>query len=89
MMYGPGYGYDGGGSWLGMGLMMFFGLLFLVGIVLLIVWLVRAASGPGSSQGPGPYRSGTHEACDIARMRYARGEITKEQFEEICRTVGG
>lgn len=89
MMYGPGYGYDGG-SWLGMGLMMIFGLLFLAGIVLLIVWLARAAGGQAPYQSPpGSYRSGTQEACDIARLRYARGEITKEQFEEICRTVGG
>lgn len=87
MMWGyPGYGFDGGGGWIGMVAMMLFGLLFLVGIVLLIVWLVRNSAGGGA----GPmHRSGTQEACDIAKLRYARGEITKEQFDEICRGVGG
>lgn len=89
MMWDSGFGY-GPGSWIGMGLMMFFGLLVLIGVVLLIVWLARAAgSNGGGSGGGGHYRSGVHEACDIARLRYARGEITREQFEEICRTVGG
>lgn len=89
MMWDPGYGYGyGGGSWIGMGFMMLFGLLFLVGVILLIVWLVRSAAGGGIGMGGGQYRAGTENACDIAKMRYARGEITKEQFEEICRALG-
>lgn len=86
MMYG--YGYNGVASWIGMGLMMFFGLLVLVGIILLIVWLARAPHGGSQSTGQ-RYGSATSDACDIAKLRYARGEITKEQFEDICRTVGG
>lgn len=85
MMYGyPGYG-SGAGAWMGIGLMMFFGLIVLVGIVLLVVWIVRSGShGPMMM-----HQSGTSAACDVAKQRYARGEITKEQFDEICRTVGG
>lgn len=88
MMWDPGYGYGyGGGSWFGMGFMMLFGLLFTVGIVLLIVWLARTAGGGGATGGG--HRSGTESACDIAKLRFARGEITKEQYDEICRAVGG
>ena len=82
MMWGyPGYG---AGSWVGMIVMMFFGLVFTVGFVLLIVWLARSGL-----RGPEPYQyqAGSAAACDIAKQRYARGEITKEQFDEICRTV--
>lgn len=89
-MYG--YGYNGAASWVGMGLMMSFGLLVLVGVVLLIVWLARGSHESGQAPPPNAsqrYASATGEACDVAKLRYARGEITKEQFEEICRTVGG
>lgn len=81
MMWG-GYGY--GGSWLGMGLMMLFGLMILVGVVLLVIWATKAASGSGA----GHYRGGTADACDIAKVRYARGEISQEEYFEICRNIG-
>lgn len=46
------------------------------GIVFLIVWVVRQlARSPREQSSP----------LDIARERYARGEITREQFEEIKR----
>lgn len=79
-----GYGFDGGVSWLGMGLMMFFGLLVTVGIVLLLVWLVRAPSGRATGAG---MRMDADEALTVVRRRFAAGEITKEQYEEIVRTL--
>ena len=59
--------------------MMGFGLIFLSLIAGAIAyasgwrpsWGQRASNGPGRS------------ALDIARERYARGEITREQYEEI------
>ena len=61
------------GVWgIGMMVMMlvFWGVV-IVGIVVAIRWMV--------SQG-GPSRS-TDAALDILRQRYARGDITKEEFE--------
>ncbi len=57
----------------------FFGLIFLVLIILLIVWLARRSSGgiPG----------GGRSALDIARERYARGEISKAEFDEIKKNL--
>jgi putative membrane protein len=82
-----GYGGYGayGGSWLGVGMMWFFGIVLLVGLVLLLVWIVRMAQGTGGhSSVPAP----GSDPCNIAKVRYAKGEITKEQYEEICHTLG-
>ena len=88
MMYGPGYGYGcygnmmgGFGGWL----FLLFGLLVLAGIVLLVVWAVRSMGGSGQHH---PAAPPVDDACAIARARLAKGEITKEQYEEICRALG-
>ncbi len=66
--------------------MMFFGgwmivgLIFTIVIIGLIVWAVVALTRRGaSSPGGGEKRS----ALDIAKERYARGEINREEFERI------
>lgn len=90
MMWDSGVG-TGFGALLAFGFMLFFGVLILVGITLLIIWLVRVMSHRDEQSGGGGIgsHSGTATACDIAKQRYARGEIDREQYEEICRTVGG
>ncbi len=93
---GYGYGYDMmGGGWLGGLVMLFFGGLVVAGIVLLVIWAVRSASGhpsghhtAGGSTRP-PSAIGHDEAVSIAKRRYATGEITKEQYDEMMRTLGG
>lgn len=72
-----------GVSFWGVGFTLLFGLLVLVGIVLLIVWAVRSSSGHSTGQMPA-----SDAALDAARRRYATGEITKEQFEEIRKNLG-
>jgi len=54
-----------------------FWVALLVGIVLLVVWLVKTVSGRGRQE----------SALDILKKRYARGEITKEEFEEKKRDL--
>ncbi|NPE29976.1 SHOCT domain-containing protein [Methanococcoides sp. SA1] len=57
---------------------MVFGLLFwiliIVGIILLFRWFSEQGKKSGEEQ---------LSALEIAKMRYARGEITEEEFEEI------
>ena len=68
------------GAW---GLSMGFGMLFMVlfwgGIIALIVWLIARLTRRENNE------SGTekHKPIDIARKRYARGEITKEEFDNL------
>jgi putative membrane protein len=88
MGYGQGYGYGGYGNMMGGwggGLFLLFGLIALIGIVLLVVWAVRAMSGSGQHPQMPPRAD---DACAIARTRFAKGEITKEQYEEICKALG-
>ncbi|MGB4593570.1 MAG: SHOCT domain-containing protein [Coriobacteriia bacterium] len=95
MMGGPGYGYGTGygmmgGSWIGGLLLFFFGLLVLIGVVLLIVWAIRASSRHGhETMGQTPHGPAGHEeAIAIVKKRFASGEITKEQYDEIVRALG-
>lgn len=67
----------------GIGLMLLFGLLVIAGIVLLVVWAMR-----GSSSNPQQHTQTTDAALDTARRRYASGEITKDQYDEIRHRLG-
>lgn len=90
--YGRGYGFDMmGGGWLAGLLMLFFAALVVAGIVLLVVWIVRTSASPHGPTGTAapPGARGHDEALAIVKRRYAAGEITKEQYEEMIRTLSG
>jgi putative membrane protein len=72
------YMHDGWGWWMVFGGIWM--LLFWIAIIGLVVWGVRSLMGHKES------RTGTPEKrdpLDIAKERYAKGEISKEQFEQI------
>jgi len=56
-------------------------ILLWVGLIILLVWVVMKIV-KGSSNGGGGSESGK-DALDIAKERYAKGEIAKEEFEQI------
>jgi putative membrane protein len=72
-----------GGVWMGAGMIWMF--LLLVGLVLLIVWLVQSVQS--RSREPRQQDGREDDALGIARDRYAKGEITKEQYEQIERDL--
>ena len=79
--YGYGFGSMAWGWWL-------FGALILAGVVVLVVLLVRmvgARQGPDASQAAAAQRS---EARRILDERYARGELTTEEYQERVRALG-
>ncbi len=60
-------------------------ILLWVGLIALLVWVVmRIARGSSNGGGGGESRK---DALDIARERYAKGEITKEEFEQIKKDI--
>lgn len=67
---------DGMGWWIVMGglwMLLFWGL-----VIWLIVWAIRKVNqvSKGTNSGGG-------SALDIAKERYARGEITKAEFDQL------
>jgi putative membrane protein len=75
------------GNWTmdgGMGIWMLFNMIFwilvIIGIVLLAVWISRMA-------GRGERSKIDESALDILKKRYARGEISKEKYEEKKRDI--
>ena len=71
-------GFFGGGlGWIGIILSFIFFILIIIGIILLIVWLVKRTTHSGIEGKTGS------KALDILKERYARGEITKDQYESI------
>jgi putative membrane protein len=72
------YWHDGVGWW-----MMFGGIWMLIfwgAVIALVVWSIkklteRSSAGSGNQQ--------KHSPLDIAKERYAKGEISKDEFEQI------
>lgn len=59
----------------------FFSILLLLGIAMVVVWLISNSDGlpvrPQSSSGH------DETPLEILKKRYARGEINRDQFEQI------
>ncbi|HJW89752.1 MAG TPA: SHOCT domain-containing protein [Anaerolineales bacterium] len=83
MMHGFGFGGFGGFGWLGMILNLVITLGLIVGLVLLVVWAVRRLSAAGDRPAFTQRGEAPPTAREILQMRYARGEITRDQYQEM------
>jgi putative membrane protein len=85
-----GYGMMNGYGFGGMGLLggvfsLVINLALIVGLVWLVVWAVRRfTNGTSSWQRP----SGGRTPRDILQTRYARGEVTREQYQQMLKDLG-
>jgi putative membrane protein len=72
----------------GMGWWMVFGsivtILFWASVFALVVWVIARLVGHENSRAASGRKS---NPLDLARERYARGEITKEQFDQISKDL--
>jgi len=73
--YGPGYGMMGGYGY-GYG-GMFMGILFLIVLGVAIYFIVRNVRSRNVEE------QGRETPIDILKKRYAKGEITKEDFDRM------
>jgi len=73
------FGFGGMGLFGGL-IGLIFNLAIIVGIVLLIVWAVkRFTSGTTNWNQP----SGNQSPREILQARYARGELTRDQYQQM------
>jgi putative membrane protein len=80
MMHGF-FGNIGGFGWVGMILSLVVTLILIVAVTVLIVYAIRGLrrrSNQPLPQGPAPTPNPTPK--EILQARYARGEITREQY---------
>ncbi len=79
------YGWGAGGSWL----MLLWMLIFWGGLLTVGIFMVRALFGVTSSPShqPPQVTSSSQTALSIAQERYARGEITREQYLQIIQDM--
>lgn len=67
--WGMGYGWGMGFGWM-------FVVIFWVLVIIGIVYLITLAAG-------GKKRASEESPLDILKRRYAKGEITREEFEKM------
>lgn len=81
MMGGGGMMNGFGGFGLFGGLLgLIFNLAIIIGIVILIVWAVKRFTGGTSNLNQ---LSGSQSPREILQARYARGELTRDQYQQI------
>jgi putative membrane protein len=68
-----GYGMMGGFGLFG----LLFNALIIAGVVVLVVWAVRRFSAPTN------HSVGGQSPRDVVQARYARGEINREQYQQM------
>ncbi len=81
MWWGQGFGW----GWMLFGSLMM--ILFWGGLIALIVLATRGLTGTGSAATTPPPANTSNSALRILKERYARGEITKEEYEDMRRDL--
>lgn len=76
----------GGGILAGFVLLIVF-VLVVIGIVLAVIWVIRQNAGSSMNRTSFTPNKSHDDALDILKRRYASGEITKEQYEEMKKDI--
>ena len=82
MMMGFWYG---GLGWIGMVINLIISVALIIGLVFLVIWIVKRSSNNNSARminNAGP------SAVEITKERYAKGEITREEYQKLLTDLG-
>jgi putative membrane protein len=79
-----GYWY-GGLGWIGMVINLVISVAFIIGLVFLVIWIVKRLNN--NNLGRTLYNAES-SAVEIAKKRYAKGEITREEFQKLLVDLG-
>lgn len=72
-----GYGFSSPLGWIGMGFGMIIHLAFTALVIMAVIWMFKAVFRGG-------HQSVKHsDASEILKQRYAKGEISSEEFQRI------
>lgn len=72
--------HDGMGWWMLWGSIAW--LVFIVAAALIVAWVIQQTQAPRERR-----HGGRERPLEIAKRRYAAGEITREEFEQIRRDL--
>ena len=85
----PGFGSFGNMGWIGwiINIVLIVGVL--IGVVLLVIWAVRriTTNQSGAYLSSGHSSSGMTNAREILQTRYARGEISREEYQQMLENI--
>lgn len=82
MGYGAGLGFGFGGL-----LTLLGWVLLVVGLVLLIAWAIGKLGSGTPTSSAAATRSSAVDAVDVLRHRFARGEITRDEYLAAKQTL--
>jgi putative membrane protein len=82
-------GMMGGVGWLWMLLWGLFSIALLGLVVLALVWLARSVGSGSGQSSPGREPSAGGTAREALDLRYARGEISREEYLQARRDLEG
>lgn len=77
--WGRGFGMHGWGG-------LIFNILIITGIIWLVVWAVRRITRIGGKNVL-PNQPSEQSPIEILHLRYARGEITREEYKEMLKDL--
>lgn len=78
-----GFGFGGMGLFGGL-IGLIFNLAIVIGIVVLIIWAVKRFTSGTTNLKP---TSGGQTPREILQARYARGELTRDQYQQILQDL--